>query len=245
MADEQAGQDDAPRFMVLYCSIMILLLAFFIILQSLASSQKEGMFHAGKGSFVRALETFGLGRFFATHGLSGPGRIGARYDLNEAENDGTSLARDPEMEAARRALEKLKDDFAVSDNGEGKWGATVFAPVEPMEAGDDLSERQRTFFTTFARHALPELMARGSVIGVGAIYPASEDKKGANAVRAMELARKARQEIVQQVPQTLAEGARRYVYSFCRVEDPGGDADGIHLNVEVCRVKRSVQEVSE
>ena len=238
MDEIQEGGDDAPRFMVLYCAIMILLLAFFIILQSLASTQEAGLFHAGRGSFVRALKTFGLGRFFAAYGVSGRGGIGARYELERDTGGRGRLARDPEMEAARGALKRLERELDISQIGRGKWAATVFAPIRDGGKGVSLSRHQKVFFRLFARRALPELLAHQSVVGIGALYRAEEGTGVAGAVRRMEMARSARRQVLESVSPGLRREARRSVYSFCRADRSDSATEDVRLHVEVSNLKQ-------
>jgi hypothetical protein len=241
MDELEQGNDDAPRFMVLYCSIMILLLAFFIILQSLSSSQEGAHFHAGRGSFVRALNSFGLGRLFATYGLSARGGVSARYDVDGETNGLGRLARDPEIEAARGALKRLKREVATSETGRGKWAATVLAPHGDESGGESLDGQQKAFFRLFARRALPELLTDRSVIGIGAVYTPGRESEGKEALRALELAREAHAEILDAVPVRLSSGARRNLYSFCRADGSDSAMDGIRLHVEVSDLKQDEQ----
>jgi hypothetical protein len=226
---------------------MILLLAFFIILQSLMSQQDEGLFRKGKGSFVRAIDTFGMGRFFASYGLMESGVMGHTYQQDSQADPAVKPAQDPERQAAREALERLRDEVDEASTRDEKWGATVFAPGTGEKQGDSLSKSQKLFFRTFAQKALPRLLRDGSVIGLGAAYPQKQDsERNMRALRkASKLGRAARRKVMSHVEDNIRDKARQFVYSFCRPESSQKDSKAIHLYVDVRKVKTKEKGVSQ
>lgn len=228
--DEEEKQEDAPAFMVLYCSIMILLLAFFIILQSLASTRDEGMFHQGKGSFVRALDTFGLGRVFSTYGLDEDGTPGSRYQEKSEVFESPDISVDPEMEAAREALKVIRSRVDVSERAPGRWAATMFAPssVDPKSA--ELNSKQASFFQMFASGVLPGLLRKGVLVGVGSIHGGGGEEMR---YRALMLAEQGRDLMYGEVPERLKDAAEECLYSFSTSDGEGEHSGKIRLYIEV------------
>ncbi|MFW6118977.1 MAG: flagellar motor protein MotB [Planctomycetota bacterium] len=248
--EEEQGSKGAPRYMTAYCSIMTLLLAFFIILQAFASVRQEGLFYAGRGSFVRALETFGLGGIWEGEGGPPvPGELQPRYRTPEGQDEPNDLRRiDAEREEAQRALNSLADQFDVMEppDGEG-WRVTLPTPFSYMAADEEFSERQREFCGQLARRLEPLVAARGFVIRIGAVLKGDGAMDAERARRALRAARRVQRRLVADMSAGSREAASRRLYSFCRPADErtGTAQPTTQLKVDIMLTKPYVRQVRE
>jgi len=237
--------------MTAYCSIMTLLLAFFIILQAFASVRQEGMFYAGRGSFVRALETFGLGGIWEKEGGKPlPGELRPHYRTPEGQDEPTELRRiDAEREEAQRALSSLTDQFDVMEprNGEG-WRVTLPTPFSYMAADGEFNERQKEFCRQLARRLEPLVAARGFVIRIGAVLKGGDGVDVERARRALRAARRVQHKLVADMSPSSREAASRRLYSFCKpaVERAGpAEEPTTQLKVDIMLTKPYVRQVRD
>ena len=218
--------EGAPRFMVLYCSIMILLLAFFIALQSFAKEPEEGLFHSGRGSFVRALESFGIGPFIERRKRSGrQGAEGVRYTSKEGQQTPPDHRRiDPENDAARRAMMELQRRADVRAPETPGWNTIFVTPFEFGPHKQTLTEQEQAIVQRFAGHISLLIVRRGCVISVGASYVcADQDELGA-ARNALCVVAMIRETVLAHIPEHLRETARPRLYTFCQRKFPEGES---------------------
>ena len=237
MAEDGGQKKDAPKFMVLYCSIMILLLAFFIILQAFAPKQEVGLFHVGQGSFVRALKTFGLGRVMGHYKRGRTrGSLWPHYykDASPRARDGIR-SRDPELDRARAAMSSLKDQMNQSENlGEGE--ATLLATsYSQQQSTESLRENDVEFLKALATRAMPVLLRRGCIVSFGGFYRAGKGDEAEAAREALALAEKAGSRVFEHLPVELKEKARQSTYTFCRPRTGGHRGEDFVLQIQVNR----------
>ncbi len=237
--------------MMAYCSIMTLLLAFFIILQAFAPVQHKGLFYAGKGSFVRALETFGLGGIWdRAGGRVAPGAVGPRYRSAEGQDDPSILRRiDAEREDAQRALEALEDQFDVQEPRYGVgWLVTLPTPFSYLDAEEEFGPEQEKFCQELAPRLQPLILARGFVIRIGAVLRGSDREELEQTRRALAAAQRVRQKLVDQMSPIVREAAATRFYSFCRRELPENGHVGppaTQLRVDIMLTKPYVRAFRE
>lgn len=209
----------APRYIVAYCSIMTLLLAFFIILQAFATVQEEGLFYAGRGSFVRALKTFGLGGLWEPRkGGVTQGPPGARYRSTEGQEARPRQRRiDPEAEEAQRALEALEEQFDVRRPPRASgWCVTLPTPWSYQSGKVHLSPEEEEFCQELARRIVPLLLARAFVIRIGGILSCSPEEELEQTEKALQVAQQFRDRFIQHMTPQVRPLAADRVYSFCR-----------------------------
>jgi len=203
---------------------MTLLLAFFIILQAFASEQEAGLFYAGQGSFVRALETFGLGGLWEPPGASVlKGQVGARYMAPEGADDPPQERRiDPEMEEAQRALETVSDLFDVQDLRPGSgWRVSLPTPFSTRTFDGTLDVGQEAqFCRDLAQRLEPLILARGFVIRVGTVLRCPAEQEQALTAAALAAADQVRQMLLDGMRPAVRQKAAGRLYSFCRREAP-------------------------
>ncbi len=203
---------------------MTLLLAFFIILQAFATKQEAGFFYAGQGSFVRALETFGLGGLWdppgarALRGASGP-----RYLAAEGDEDAPTERRiDPEMENAQKALETVSDLFDVQDLRPGSgWRVSLPGPFSAHGLGGKADEaEEEEFCRDLARRVEPLMLARGFVIRVGTVLHCTREQEPALLAPALAAADSVRRRLLESMSPAARQKASARIYSFCHRDPP-------------------------
>jgi len=213
----------APRYLVSFSSIMTLLLAFFIILQAFASVQEPGLFYAGRGSFIRALETGGLGGFWDRNGS---GHDIPRYLAPEGQTEAPRERRiDPEMEDGQQAAERLEQEAAVRGDTPPPGPRRVLStPVVFGPAKSRLTEAEGRFLSDLAPHVAPLLRTEGCLVGVGATFVCSDRNEAAVTRRALRAASEVRRRLLEAAGPS-DRNAARVLYAFARREVPApGDA---------------------
>lgn len=228
---------------------MTLLLAFFIILQAFASVQKEGLFYTGQGSFIRALETFGLGGVW--EGMGGPpvpGRSGARYRAPEGDERPPEERRvDPELEEARRAVAIIEDLFEVRKQQEG-GGCRVSLPTPFVrrEPGEEFTEEEKRFCRLLARRIQPLLLARGFVVRVSTHFHGEDRSDPRQVSRALAWAERVRRELLNAMRPEVRPAAADRLYAFCRREPRPAPRDGTEqLRIDLLLTKPFAKRLEE
>ncbi len=248
---DEPKKKGAPRYMSAYCSIMTLLLAFFIILQTFAKEQQSGFFYAGRGSFVRALETFGLGGVWDRMGGGvGPGEVIPHYRSSEGEDDPPDMRRiDPEHEDAQRALQSLEEEFNVQEPKQGTgWRVTLPTPFSYETSEDEFGPEYGWFCERLASCLEPLVSARGFVIRVGALLDCPEQEEVAQTRRALQTAHEVRRRIIDSMSPRAQKVAGSRLYSYCRTAAPRNDgttAAPAQLRVDIMLTKPYVRKVEE
>ncbi|MHC4788740.1 MAG: flagellar motor protein MotB [Planctomycetota bacterium] len=241
----------APRYLVAYCSIMTLLLAFFIILQAFAPEQSEGLFQAGQGSFVRAIRTFGLGGIFERMGSRRlEGRGGPRYRAPEGQETPPRLRRiDPELEDAQMALEALEDQFDVQEPREATgYRVELSTPCTYGPDKDRLTPQEEQFIEALAPRLQRVLLARGFVIRVGAALRPGPGDPLAQTTAALDAAARVRESLIAAMDPRVHEMARARTYTFCRREaapSASPEAESGQLTIDILLTKPYAQALRE
>jgi hypothetical protein len=237
--------------MTAYCAIMTLLLAFFIILQAFATVREEGMFYAGRGSFVRALETFGLGGVWERAGGRLPeGQIGPRYRAPEGQDEPSGLRRiDAEREEAQRALRQLEKEFDVREPRRGTgWRVTLPTPFSYMSWPEEFTAEHEAFCEQLAQRLEPLIVARGFVIRIGAIVRGRAEQEAELSLQALRAARSVRGKLMAHMAPPVQARAATRVYSFCRravAENGEARLPVTQLRVDIMLTKPYVEQFNE
>ena len=228
---------------------MTLLLAFFIILQAFAPTQSAGLFYAGQGSFIRALETFGLGGVFEPGSISMIGtEAGARYLAASGDLDPSHERRiDPTVEAAEEAMEALSQRFDVSkpDNLTG-WRATLPTPFSYFEGADEMTREQKEFCRELAWRLAPLLFARGFVFRIGTEVDCNDAEELQHTRLALARAGQVRAEIIRNMTPAARPAAERRLYCFCRRGQGTGDDEPLagRIRVDILLTKPNIRPLA-
>ena len=200
--------------MVLYCSIMILLLAFFIVIQSFATQHQEDRFQSGQSSFKRALRTCGLGHLMDEYRRWMKGEAsGPRYDVEEGDHVPPDTRRiDVEMENASVALRKLAQQLRAINMNDAEQKSVLVVPL--LKAGAPVGKEGESI-RLFSREILPILLEHECRIGIGGIFACEEETEPEASARALERARAVRTAVLDDLKGETRALAGKRLYSFC------------------------------
>jgi len=138
----------APAYIISYSDIVTNLLAFFILLQVFASHRDPELFNAGRGSFIRALDGFGIpGLIFGSEQRVDMEADSASYIVDGPES-GKETVRTKDAEAQRIAemLERINQSFKAEEVGEGRGAPVVLATPLRFRRGEAvLDERGEAY----------------------------------------------------------------------------------------------------
>jgi len=144
-AEEQPA--GPPAYIMTFSDMMTLLLAFFILLQIFSTRRDPELFARGKGSFMRAIETFGLDGLL----VGDPHRLRLKASRPtyrvEGPQEGEKVDRVTDAEAERIAemIDKLRESFKMNPIIDKSNKPLLFAtPVRFAPGKSKLSRRDRT-----------------------------------------------------------------------------------------------------
>ncbi len=166
MSRKSAPQENpasVPAYIVTFSDMVTLLLTFFVLLISLAKMQDPEKFNAGRDSFVRHINTMGLGMLFGKKMTPDFSDVKIKYRINNENEELVVRTIDAKEENLRRIFQKInrsmetarsqivgkKADFSVTD--------ISFLPGEAQ-----LNESAKKFLTQFAMN-LPQDAKSGKI----------------------------------------------------------------------------------
>lgn len=228
MDDQKQNETgEAPRFMVLYCSIMILLLAFFIVIQSFATQQKEERFRSGQSSFKRALRTCGLGHLMDEYRRWVKGKAsGPRFQVERGVEVPSDTRRiDVEREDASVALQKLAQHLEVTNDRKSECKSVLVAPLIAGKGKDLSGKGGGKAIRLFSHEVLPILLEQRCRIGIGGFYQCDDGEESRVVARALAKAGAVRDAVLTQLSSTTRKRAREKCYTFCSRVPPGDPED--------------------
>ena len=119
--NNQEAEGGLPTWVVSFTDMITLLLSFFMMLQSLASTRDPELFFAGQGSFQRAIAGLGLPGMLLGHDWRPKfnDRSKARPVANELNQNPAKMVLDPDDEKIRATFDSLRD--AVDQHDAADW----------------------------------------------------------------------------------------------------------------------------
>jgi flagellar motor protein MotB len=219
-----------PAYLVSFAATMTIMLAFFIILCSFAREQDEGLFHAGTGSFIRVLNSFGLpGLFGGRAGPVGSGARNLRYRGHTRRYAHGPVA-DQELADAQAILDRLRRTFEVTRRpperaGTRLWGPGVFAPG---------TDRFRPEGHEFLDGLAGSVEAADAAISIVAFARRADDADNQTAWR---LAARRAGAVTRRLRERLGSAVRieRAEGRLLDANRPGGEEDNVLLVVRAAR----------
>ncbi len=226
--------------MVYYCAVMILLLAFFIVLQTMSEGREDEAFERIQGSFIHALETLGLGVLRPDRSRRPTREVAPRYKQKEGvKEEPRRRIIDPDDEAARRALMELRNilDVEKMDDAVG-YRVEVATPIEYYPGKTELSETERRFIQRLAPRLESAILARRFVVRISSSLPVGiEEVTEEDADAALELASLIRRELISAMSPLAREIADKRLYSFLRTDEVGRVTEDRTLRIDVLLTK--------
>jgi hypothetical protein len=141
-----------PAYIVTYSDMVTLLLTFFVMLQTLASTQDPELFNRGRDAFLESLRYIGLGIFFGREDVTELGNLKTKHYINNPDELVEKRTIDARAEELRRILRNLKQlTTIVPSRIVAKRANFSVANVHFPPGRDDLDGPAKTFLTGFSR----------------------------------------------------------------------------------------------
>lgn len=101
------GGPKVPGYIVTFSDMVTLLLTFFVMLLSLATTQDPELFNSGRDSFVRSIRGYGLGLLFGKDRSIDFGNVKNRHEIENPEDAPNKRTLDAREERIRRVFDQL------------------------------------------------------------------------------------------------------------------------------------------
>lgn len=174
-----------PTWVLTFGDMVTNLMACFVMLQAMASTQDRTLFNAGLGSFKRAVAQFGLPDWmFGKEDRSDYGHRQPRYPTEEAPGkDPDSVRRiiDAEDEHIRQTFKKLQDELETrSDDLPRRALLEVVAPLTFAAGSHELAAADRDWIHALGRQLKQDVRLDDvSIYVVGLTGGSDADLRGA------------------------------------------------------------------
>ena len=121
MAKKKKKPDDkgpgVPSYIVTFSDMITLLLTFFVLLISMASSQEEELFYSGQKSFKRALASFGLQGLLSQQSSKSDFKyysVKFKHPKDTEKKEENDEVKDYKLEQMRRTIQQLEQMVDIS-----------------------------------------------------------------------------------------------------------------------------------
>jgi flagellar motor protein MotB len=170
-----------PSYIVTYSDMITLLLTFFVMLLSLASTQvDEHKFVAGRHSFKTAIADFGLSGFLINQ-KSGPelDHPKPKYRIDEGQDEENDRSIDAETEMVRRALLDVERMMKISPSHICGMDKTLLQPGIEFQPGSwDIDADDRKKIATMCEQLKADYVHQEPILYVlGLAADAKNDKQ--------------------------------------------------------------------
>jgi outer membrane protein OmpA-like peptidoglycan-associated protein len=144
-----------PGYIVTFSDMVTLLLTFFVMLQTLASTQDPELFNKGRDAFLESLRYIGLGVFFGREDIANLGNLKTMHYINNPDELAETRTIDAKAEEIRRVFERLKQSTTIVPSRiVAKRANFSVSNVHFSPGQDDLDEPAKAFLTGFSRDLL-------------------------------------------------------------------------------------------
>jgi outer membrane protein OmpA-like peptidoglycan-associated protein len=145
------GAPKVPGYIVTFSDMVTLLLTFFVMLLSLAEVPDEGLFYAGRESFLVSIRHLGLGIFAGKKPGVDFGHIKIKYFIGTPDKQFEGRTIDARTEELRRIFKGLDRSMtAMPSQIVAKKTSFSVTPIRFLPGSAALSEPAKTFLTEFA-----------------------------------------------------------------------------------------------
>jgi outer membrane protein OmpA-like peptidoglycan-associated protein len=152
-AQEEEGGEKAPLWIISFADMISLLMAFFVMLQTLATEHTPALFTSGRGAFVAAMgdfrrniDYFGVPKLFGKNGENLPFRTAKqKHNFNSPDPQPvTNSAADGDQEKQRRLFTDLSQS-SKTDRPQltGRIQDYIFIPAQ-FTAGSSQLDSETT-----------------------------------------------------------------------------------------------------
>lgn len=146
------GGPKVPGYIVTFSDMVTLLLTFFVMLQTLASTQDPELFNKGRDAFLESIRYIGLGVFFGRGDIATLGHLKTRYYIDNPDKLAEIRTIDARAEEIRRILEKLQQSTTITPSRiNSKKANFSVANVRFSPGRYELDEDSKTFLTGFSK----------------------------------------------------------------------------------------------
>ena len=144
------GGPKVPSYIVTFSDMVTLLLTFFVMLQTLASTQDPELFNKGRDAFLESIRYVGLGVFFGRGEITNLGNLKTMHYINKPDEEAERRTVDAKAEELRRILENLKQmTTIVPSRIVAERTSFSVANVHFSPGSDALDEPARKFLRGF------------------------------------------------------------------------------------------------
>lgn len=145
------GAPKVPGYIVTFSDMVTLLLTFFVMLLSLAEVPDDGLFHAGRESFLVSIRRLGLGIFAGKKPALDFGHIKIRYFIGTPDTLTERRTIDAKTEELRRIFHQVDRSMtAMPSQIVAKKTNFALTPIRFPPAQAELDEHAKQFLTEFA-----------------------------------------------------------------------------------------------
>jgi hypothetical protein len=238
MSEQHEQKEKVPIWIISFTDMVTLLLAFFAMLQTMAHERSGVLFRAGQGSFIRAIDNFGIpDLLYGQQKVADDYYHKVKYPTDEAKKvaeDSHSRVIDGEADQVRKMFDDLR---RMIDTKAGDLPPNpLMVQVMPLEFGDDCqmspeSARQVDDFAANMRQGAPAAGSSVYVVGLARDQEQPRDQLLMSARRAMCVEGRLRKDL------SPAELKRPMaIYSFGAGSGQGGDGDALPAKATVVLV---------
>jgi len=216
----QKIKESSPKvaaYIVTFSDMVTLLLTFFVLLLSLATTQDPELFNKGRGSFVRSVRELGLGMLYGRKPKPNLGHVKIKYFISSYDSLFEGRTIDTKEEDIRRIFKKVsrsmttmpsqivakRTNFSVTDIRFPQGDATLNEPAK----------RSLTKFSAGLQQAPDSRAVTLYVLGLAGDEATDKDKWILSAKRA--------QAVADFLKDTLSSESEWPIYSWGA--GPGGD----------------------
>jgi chemotaxis protein MotB len=186
------GAPKVPAYIVTFSDMVTLLLTFFVMLLSLAQIPDEGLFYAGRESFLVSIRRLGLGIFTGKKPGVNFGHIKIKYFIGTPDKQFEGRTIDAKAEELRRIFKGLDRSMTtIPSQIVAKKTNFAVTNIHFPSGSAALNEPAKTFLTEFAFDLQQRPDAKGLklyVLGLAADEPSEQSQWLVSAERAKAVA---------------------------------------------------------